>query len=107
MEGALWELQVPVPSAELELDPEVLAGDLSSYRACKEEAHRLREAGHSSLRAPSAALLLGHAEVSCVAGGKPLGDEGVRSPTLWAQGGLGAWRVAGGNRTPRLSQNPA
>ena len=67
--GALWELQVPVPSAEPELDPEVLTGDLSSYRACEEEAHRLREAGHSSLRAPSAALLLGHAEVSCVVGG--------------------------------------
>ena len=97
MEGALWELQVPVPSAELELDREVLTGDRSSYRACKEEAHRLREAGHSSLRAPSAALLLGHAEVSCVAGGKPLGDEGVRSPTLWVREVLGASRHARGS----------
>ena len=67
--GALWEVQVPVPGAEPGLDREVLAGDLSSYRACQEEAHRLREAGHSSLRAPSAALLLGHAEVYCVVDG--------------------------------------
>ena len=75
----MWELQVPVPSAEPALDPEVLAGDLSSYRACEEEAHRLREAGHSSLRAPSAALLLGQAELSCVAGGASAGPRAPRN----------------------------
>lgn len=63
LEVALWEVHASVPTAEPELDREILTGGLSSYPACQGEAHRLRDAGHSSLRAPAAALLSGQAEL--------------------------------------------
>ena len=107
----MWEVQVqvPVPSAEpeldRELDREVLTGDLSSYRACQEEAHRLRDAGHSSLRAPSAVLLLGHAELYCVVGGAESATGHLvseRFVSLWPPKHIAGMALAEGHPDPTV-----
>jgi hypothetical protein len=70
LELAIWELEVPMPTARPNLDPDLLTGDASSYPACRDEARRLRAAGHDSLRAPAAALVSGAAALYGVAGGE-------------------------------------
>ena len=69
LELVMWELEVPVPTGRPELSSDVLTGGTSSYPACRDEARRLREAGHGSLSAPSAALVSGEAEYFGVVGG--------------------------------------
>jgi hypothetical protein len=56
---------LPRPS----LSQEVLTGGLGSYPACQAEARRIRSAGASGLRTPSAALIDGGAVRYYVDGG--------------------------------------
>jgi hypothetical protein len=58
----LWAVEVDdAPAARPRLSFDVLTGGLSTYRACRTEARRLRARGATALIAPSAALLPGAA----------------------------------------------
>lgn len=69
----LWVVEVAqehlVGAARPSLPTGVLLGDASTYRACQDEAQRLRAQGHQVLLAPSAALLPGAARGQYVASG--------------------------------------
>jgi hypothetical protein len=74
VERALWTIEVDETAeapARPGLDDAVCRGDERSYRACREEARRLRDAGQRALEAPSAALVTGGARGQLV-------DRGVR-----------------------------
>ena len=81
LELSIWELEVPVPTAQPQLDLGHLTGDASSYPACRDEARRIRAAGHESLRAPAAALVSGVAELSGVIGGEQVVVGSARNET--------------------------
>ena len=60
---ALWAVEVPddLVAAAPDLPGPTLTGGTGTYSACRVEARRLRNAGATALRAPSAALLPGGA----------------------------------------------
>jgi hypothetical protein len=63
LDCAMWVVGVTPPTGVPTLPHDVLTGDMPSYPACHAEAQRLRAAEHAGLRAPSAAVLSGQAEV--------------------------------------------
>jgi hypothetical protein len=72
IERALWAVAVDEDREAVgqpRLSTAVLSGGLDSYPACRREARRLRDAGATALRAPSAALHRGGARGQRVAGG--------------------------------------
>ena len=59
---SLWSVELPETGYLSPVLPDpTLRGDPSTYPACQAEAMRLRAAGHTGVRAPSAALLPGAA----------------------------------------------
>ncbi|HZT33041.1 MAG TPA: RES family NAD+ phosphorylase [Bryobacteraceae bacterium] len=76
---ALWAVEVPddLPAEAPGLAEPVLTGGLGTYEECRKEARRLRGAGATALRAPSAALLPGGARGWKVDGGlQPASERG-------------------------------
>lgn len=63
LQRSLWEVEAPMPQAVPQLPYSDLTGDRSTWPACQGEARRLRAVGYASLKAPSAALLSGRAEL--------------------------------------------
>jgi hypothetical protein len=61
LERSLWGVEVVQPEVVPMLGEEILTGGVSSYPACRAEAHRLRAGGATGLRAPSAAVRSGRA----------------------------------------------
>lgn len=57
VERSVWAVHVVPPLAEPHLPEKVVSGGKSSHRRCQAEARRLRVAGATGLRDPSAALL--------------------------------------------------
>lgn len=62
LDSAMWVVGILAPTSVPSLPHDVLFGDTSSYTTCRDEARRLRAAGDTGLRAPSAAVLSGAAE---------------------------------------------
>jgi hypothetical protein len=60
---ALWAVEIPddLDAATPDLPGPTVTGGTGTYAACRAEARRLRRAGATALRAPSAALLPGGA----------------------------------------------
>lgn len=71
VERDIWAIEVDSkePVADPSLPDAVLVGGRASYPRCQLEARRLRLAGATALRAPSAALLAGGARGEVVDGG--------------------------------------
>jgi hypothetical protein len=70
---SLWAIDVDEQAEQIghpHLSPSRMTGGLPSYAACQEEARRLRTAGSTGLRAPSAGLRSGEARGEVVAGGQ-------------------------------------
>ena len=73
---ALWAIDIgEVPPASPDLPPEILTGGPETWRACREEARRLRAGGATGLTVPSAALLPGAARGWRVDGGLQPGPD--------------------------------
>jgi hypothetical protein len=105
LELAPWEVDAVLPGAEPYLDRDLLAGNPDSYPACRAEARRLREEGHSSLRAPSAAVMSGRAECYGVAAASKVVTETVPSEVFVFFGApdrLVGMPLADGHPEPRV-----
>jgi hypothetical protein len=73
---ALWAVDVPDKDLAVpKLPPEVLTGGRGTYRACRDEARRIRARVERGINAPSAALLPGGARGWRVDGGLLAGPE--------------------------------
>lgn len=93
---SLWavDLGSEDPGA-VKLQPANLTGETDSYASCRAEAHRLRSAGVSALRARSAALRRGKAGGWRVDGGLRRGAErdGETIVLFGARPGATGWRA--------------
>jgi len=98
---AMWAVEVPdedLPTPDL--PPEVLTGGPGTYRACRDEARRLRGRGARGIVAPSAALLPGAAGGWRVEGGLAPGPrrDGRTIVLFGRRPDLVGWAAAGQGR---------
>lgn len=104
VERALWAVEIPddEPLEPPVLPHPTLTGDESSYPACQAEADRLRSAGSTGLRAPSAALLPGQANGIRVDGGEQPGParDGDTIVLFGPRADVTGWQVVRDGRPP-------
>jgi hypothetical protein len=104
---SIWAIEIEEGEARPEprLPLEVLTGGWDSHESCQQEALRLRDAGATSIQAPSAALLPGEARGWRVAGGTLEGPrrDGSTIVLFGARPTVTGWQaVAGGAPPPDL-----
>lgn len=101
---SLWAVEIDddEPRAEPGLPVEVVTGGLGTHERCRQEARALRDAGATSLRAPSAALLPGEAKGWRVAGGTTEGParDGSTIALFGARPTVTGWQTVAAGAPP-------
>lgn len=101
---SLWAVEIPdADYARPALADAILRGDRGTYPACQAEAKRLRAAGHTGVKAISAALLPGAAAGWCCAPHEVRAApprDGVVFVRFGAPGALVGWPVVEAGQPP-------
>ena len=104
MRRALWVIEVrdPLRPATPRLPRATLTGGINTYEDCRAETRRLRDAGETALRAPSAALAPGDARGWRVDGGLQPGParDGVIFVFFGPRPDLIGWAATEAGRPP-------